>query len=362
MHQSNLTLLPLPFDIESKTILKATNTANKALAELKGVAQTIPNEDILLNSLILQEAKDSSAIENIITTHDEVFKAQLFSELVSVQAKEVMRYGDALRRGFAFVKQYEMLTLNHIKEIQATLEVSSAGFRKLPGTQLKNEATGSVIYTPPQHYDEIVQLMGNLEQYINDGLESEVDPLVKMAIIHHQFESIHPFYDGNGRTGRIINILYLCLRGLLDNPILYLSRYIIRTKADYYRLLNQINIADEHNLQASWETWILYMLKGVTETSKETIALIKAIRTLMKQYKAEIRAQHPKIYSKDLLENLFKHPYTKIEYLQGDIQKQYKTSRKYLEILTESGFLQKEQIGRTNYYINPPLWDLFAGK
>lgn len=352
--------LPFPFDIETKVILKATNEANKALAELKGVAQTIPNEDILLNTLVLQEAKDSSAIENIITTHDEVFKAHLFSDLVSTQAKEVMRYEKALRQGYELVKQYDMLTLNHIVAIQSTLEVSNAGFRKLPGTQLKNDLTGEVIYTPPQHHDEIVRLMSNLEQYINDGIESDVDPLVKMAIIHHQFESIHPFYDGNGRTRRIINILYLCLKNLLDNPILYLSRYIIQTKSDYYRLLSQINKADDAYLQTSWEEWVLYVLKGVTETATETIELIKGIRQLMRAYKLAIQERHPKIYSKDLLENLFKHPYTKIEYLQADLNISYATARNYLNKLCEDQFVEKHPIGKHNYYLNPPLWNLFT--
>ena len=325
-------LLPLLFEVETKKVLKKATEAHAALAELKGVCRTIPNEAIWVNTLILQEAKESSAIENIITTHDELFRADLFSALISRETKEVLNYANSLRLGFRLVKENGFLSNNFILEIQARLEQNRAGFRKVPGTVLKNDKTGEVVHTPPQDYDTIVKLMSNLELFINDK-EDDLDALVKMAIIHHQFETIHPFYDGNGRTGRIINILYLILMGLLDFPILYLSRYIIQHKSEYYRLLQAVRN------EGKWEEWILYMLEGVKQTAKETVILIGEIRQLMDRYKREIREKLPKIYSKDLLENLFKHPYTKIEYLQKDLMCSDRTTIKYLQELTAAGFL-----------------------
>ena len=226
-NQYEIQLLPLAFEVETKQILKKTTSASRALAELKSIAKTIPNTAILTNTLVLQESKDSSEIENIITTHDELFKADIFENMVSSMAtKEVQRYAEALLKGFEIVKHTQLLTANNIISIQTTLERNNAGFRKQAGTSLKNAQTGEVIYTPPQNYDTIADLMTNLVNFINDNELSDLDPLVKMAIIHVQFESIHPFYDGNGRTGRIINILYLILQDLLDTPILYLSRFI----------------------------------------------------------------------------------------------------------------------------------------
>lgn len=297
--------LPLSIEIETKAVLKQAAAAHRYLAELKGVAATIPNESILINTLTLQEAKDSSAIENIITTHDELFKAELFTDYaLSSATKEVRDYAHALREGFALVRQNKILTLSNILHIQQGLEHNSAGLRKTMGTTLKNQQTGETVYTPPQHYDEIYQLMHNLVDFLNDDALSDVDPLIKMAVIHHQFESIHPFYDGNGRTGRIINILYLVTKDLLNLPVLYLSRYIIENKGEYYRLLQSVR-DDEH-----WEDWILYILKGIELTSIQTIALIKNIKILMQDYKRRIRTTLPNIYSQDLLNNLFRHPYS----------------------------------------------------
>ncbi|MBA3806764.1 MAG: Fic family protein, partial [Acidobacteria bacterium] len=230
--------LPLERDLETKAVLKQAAAAHRRLAELKGVARTIPDETILISTLTLQEAKDSSAIENIITTHDELFKAELLIEqLRSPGAKEVQNYAYALRTGFELVRRNKILTDNHILEIQEGLEQNRAGYRRVPGTALKNQQTGETVYTPPQDYDTINRLMRNLSDFINDDSLSDLDPLVKLAIVHHQFESIHPFYDGNGRTGRIINILYLVTKELLDLPVLYLSHFIIQHKAEYYRLL-----------------------------------------------------------------------------------------------------------------------------
>jgi len=346
--------LPLSIDVESKTILKSLPSAHAALAELKGVASTIPNQIILVNTLGLQEAKDSSAIENIITTHDDLYKTELnFDSFKSLEAKEVQNYVSALKKGFELVKSKKLITSNIIIKIQEELEKNNAGFRKLPGTSLKNSTTGEVVYTPPQNIDEIKRLMTNLENFINDKSMCDYDPLVKLAIIHFQFESIHPFYDGNGRTGRIINILYLILEGLQNLPILYLSNYIIHNKTDYYRCLQQIR--DDEN----WEEWILFIIRGIEITSRETINLISQIRELMSEYKYKLRDNY-KFYSQDLLNNLFKHPYTKIEFIVNDLNVSRITAANYLNKLAEDGLLRKERIGTGNYYVNERLFELLA--
>ncbi|UBM61317.1 Fic family protein [Candidatus Sulfidibacterium hydrothermale] len=348
--------LPIEKDIETKRVLKKLASAHRALAELKGVVSTIPNENILINTLGLQEAKDSSAIENIITTHDDIYKADLNLEgFKSLNAKEVQNYISALKKGFALISKKKILTNNDIIEIQSVLEKNRAGFRKLPGTALKNATTGETVYTPPQEYDEIVDLMTNLEQFINDDTMSDFDPLVKMAIIHYQFESIHPFYDGNGRTGRIINVIYLVMKDLLNLPILYLSRYIILNKGNYYKLLQEIRETDD------WENWLLFMLDAVEQISKETIELIGKIRDLIFEYKNILRDNY-KFYSQDLLNNLFKHPYTKIEFIERDLGVSRITAAKYLNELAKDGLLRKEKLGTGNYYINERLMDLLTKK
>ncbi|MEB0263290.1 MULTISPECIES: Fic family protein [unclassified Mucilaginibacter] len=353
----NIPLLPPQKDLESKIVLKKLPSAHRRLAELKGVAATIPNESILINTLALQEAKDSSAIENIITTHDELYKAQLFEELISnASAKEVNNYAEALKHGFDLVRKNKILTTNHIIQIQQILEQNDAGFRKVPGTELINQATGESIYTPPQEYDKIVELIDNMVKFMNDSIDSDLDPLIKMAVIHHQFESIHPFYDGNGRTGRILNILYLVVHDLLDLPILYLSGYIIKNKADYYRLLQKVRDTGE------WEEWIVYMLNGIEQTAKETIVLISQMRSLMQDYKMRIRKELPKVYSQDLLNNIFRHPYTKIEFVMKELMISRLTASKYTALLVKHGFLKKEKIGRSNFYINVPLFRLFKNE
>ena len=346
--------LPLPVELETTKVLKALPAAHAALAELKGMASTIPNQNILINTLGLQEAKDSSAIENIITTHDDLFKSELnLDAFKSLEAKEVQNYISALKKGFELLKTNGLLTNKTIIKIQETLEDNNAGFRKLPGTALKNAVTGEVIYTPPQNYDEIVHLMSNLEKYINDPEMQDCDPLIKMAMIHFQFESIHPFYDGNGRTGRIINILYLILEGLQNLPILYLSNYIIKHKADYYRILQKVR---EENL---WEEWLLFMIKGVEITAKETIVLIASIKDLMLYYKHKLRNNY-KFYSQDLLNNLFTHPYTKIEFLVNDLGVSRLTAANYLNKLAEDKMLRKDKLGTGNYYINEALVEILT--
>jgi Fic family protein len=345
--------LPLDFDLETKTIMKKTAAARSALAEMKGAALSIPNESILISTLSLQEAKDSSAIENIITTHDELYQGDyLKKEFKSIASKEVHNYAEALRWGFETVRQKGFLTNNHIIQMQATLEENDAGFRKVPGTELKNEQTGEIVYTPPQTHDEVVAFMSNLEQFINDNALSDWDPLVKMAIIHHQFESIHPFYDGNGRTGRIINILYLVKEGMLNLPILYLSRYINQNKGDYYRLLQKVRTEN------AWEEWVLYILDGVEQTSLQTIKIIEGIKKLMQSHKDKMRIELPKIYSQDLLNNLFRHPYTKIDFVMEETGVSRKTAAKYLDELDKIGIVSKQKIWKDNYYINTDLYNL----
>ena len=352
MSQYALPILPLQQDIESKIVLKKVALAHKALAELNGVAEAIPNEVIILNTLSLQEAKDSSAIENIITTHDELFSSDnIAQQFASSAAKEVYNYATALKEGFNIVRQKQLITCNQIIEIQAVLENTRAGFRKLPGTALKNDQTGETVYTPPQSHDEIVDLMRNLESFINDNTLTDIDPLIKMAIIHHQFESIHPFYDGNGRTGRIINILYLVKEDLLHLPILYLSRYINQHKGNYYHLLQETRITQD------WEPWILFMLEAVEQTAIQTTGIIRGIKKLMMDYKQKIRTELPKVYSQDLINNLFKHPYTKIEFLVEDLGITRQTASKYLDQLIVLELVTLHKIGKENFYINVALYN-----
>ena len=349
-----LEYLPNKLDLETKKVLKSLPSAHASLAELKGIASTIPSQNILINTLGLQEAKDSSAIENIITTHDDLYKSELnLDSITSLNAKEVQNYISALKKGFELTAESGLITTRTILKIQEELEQNKAGFRKLPGTTLKNTVTGEIIYTPPQNFDEITNLMTNLENFINRKEICNYDPIIKMAIIHYQFESIHPFYDGNGRTGRILNILYLILEDLQSLPILYLSSYIIANKSDYYRLLQEVR---EKN---NWEEWLLFMIKGVEQTSKETIILIIQIRELMQLYKNRLRENY-KFYSQELLNNLFKHPYTKIEFVVKDLRVSRITAANYLNKLAEDGLLKKEKLGTGNYYINTPLFELLS--
>ncbi|WP_111668971.1 Fic family protein [Algoriphagus litoralis] len=351
-------LIPLPYaeDLETKSILKQLPAAHAALAELKGIVQSIPNQIILLNTLGIQEAKDSSSVENIITTHDDLYKANLDFEVnISPDIKEVQNYVAAMKRGFELVQAQGLLTNQTILKIQETLEGNNAGFRKLPGTALKNAQTGENVYLPPQDPEEILNLMTNLEQFIHNVEMSDYDPLVKMAIIHFQFESIHPFYDGNGRTGRILNILYLVLTGLQKLPILYLSSHIIRNKTDYYRLLQGVRE------NGDWESWISYMIQGVENTAKESILLIEELKILMAEMKNTLRNNY-KFYSQELLNNLFAHPYTKIEFLVRDLGVSRITAANYLNQLAADGVLRKERLGTGNYYVNEKLFALLSSR
>ena len=351
--------LPLSYDLETKAVLKQLSQSNRWLAELKGMAKTIPNEQILIRTLTLQEARDSTEVKNIVTTQDDLYKASLdLSEFIKdPAAKEVLNYREAITLGFEQLKQRHLLTNNVIKEIQEKFVHNRAGFRNLPGTTLKDEQ-GNVIYVPPQDGELINSAMDNLEAFINDENLSDMDPLIKMAIIHHQFESIHPFYNGNGRTGRIINILYLVTTGLLDYPILYLSRYITHHKTEYYQLIQSIRDKEGDNF-AEWEQWVLFMLKGVEETASEAIVLIGEIGKLMSEYKLELRQLFKKLYRQELLNNLFAHPYTKVGFVEHDLMITNKTASRYLDKMVKAGLLEKKKLGRENYYINTRLFEIF---
>ena len=306
------------------------------------------------------EAKDSSEVENIVTTQDDLYQgaAESFSNFVANSAtKEVLNYREVLQHGFHLVKEKGVLTSSVIKEIQKMLEHNSAGFRSVPGTALKR-SDGKTVYTPPQDKQTILELMDNLERFINDDSLSELDPLIKLAIIHHQFESIHPFYDGNGRTGRIICVLYLVLTGCFDLPILYLSRYITHNKGEYYRLIQAIRDKNEDNA-AEWEAWILFMLKGIEETAIETTRLVKGISKLMAEFKTVLRTKFGKQYRHELLNNLFFHPYTKVEFLEKEMMVSRITANRYLNVLVKTGLIERIKIGRSYYYINLPLMNLF---
>jgi len=357
--QYDIPKLPLPYDLESKEVLKQLNKSNKSLAELKGIAATIPNEKILISTLSLQEAKDSSEVENIVTTQDDLYKASidLHKDYISAATKEVLNYREAIQLGFNLVRKNKILRNNDIKQIQECLEKNHAGFRSVPGTALKR-SDGVVVYTPPQDKILIENLMQNLELFINSEGLCDVDPLIKMAVIHHQFESIHPFYDGNGRTGRIINVLYLVMKDLLDLPILYLSRYITQNKGEYYRLIQAIRDKNTDNGE-EWKQWIIFMLKAIEETAIDTITMVKGISKLMNEYKQVLRPLFESSYKHELLNNLFFHPYTKIDFMQKDMMISRQTSAKYLDKIVEAGLLTKMKFGRENYYVNNRLMNLF---
>lgn len=339
--------LPPSVNLETVAILKALNKASRALGELKGELSKIPNAQILIDTLVLQEAKDSNAIENIVTTGDEMYQASIDEKVSSDTAREALNYGSALKEGFRIVQEKGVLINTDIQKIQALVSPNHP-IRKIPGTVLKNPTTEEVVFTPPQDYNEILELLSNFEKYVNDASFHEIDSLIKMPVIHYQFESIHPFYDGNGRTGRLINMLYLVHQNLLNIPVLYLSSYIVRNKSDYYRLLQEVRINN------AWEEWIVWMLKGVEQTSRETIVVVHKIHELMNAYKVKIR-DNCSFYSHDLINILFKHPYTKIENISKELKVHRNTASSYLKKLCELGVLVKNKRGKQNYYINVQL-------
>ena len=343
--------IPSNASLDVKAVWQNLAEAHRHLAELKGLCEALPNRGILLDTLSIQEAKDSSEIEQIITTHDELYAYEP-SVSSSAAAKEVQNYIAALRVGYQDVLESSLIRLNTILRVQEEVEQNGAGLRKVPGTVLKNQMSGATTYEPPQDARVIEKLMTDLVEFIHAN--DELDPLLRMAITHHQFESIHPFYDGNGRTGRILNLLILQREGLLDLPVLYLSRYITSTKSQYYQLLQFTRESND------WVDWCVYIVKGVALTAKSEIKLIKKLRDLMQATKCRLRDDLPKIYSQELLNNLFRYPYTRIEFLEKDLGVSRITAAKHLDTLALNGYLEKRKIGRKNFYINHPLFGLLT--
>lgn len=345
---NELPLLPPKAQIETTAILKKTIAASRALSELKGAITNLPNPTLFLDPIQLQEAQASSAIENIITTHDELFKQSIADKkIVNPAVKEVLHYKDALWHGLEVMKKKPLLTTNLFIKLVQLIKENNAGIRNGPGTQLKNPATGKVVYTPPEGEGVIRQKLKNLEDFIH--AEDEIDPLVKMAIIHYQFEAIHPFFDGNGRTGRIILLLYLKLTGLLDLPALFLSGYIMENKEAYYKNLRSVTEKND------WQGWIRYMLDMIETTAKKDRQRIAQIEKLMGTMGAEILAKLPKVYSKDLMKVLFRLPYTKRQFLEEAGLGNLKTVGNYLKELEKAGFLKSEQVGKEKLYLNHQL-------
>ena len=344
-------LPPLREKVETFEILRQTNKSTAALAELKGIAKTIPNQAMLINAIVLQEARDSSEIENIITTQDELYKALTANKNnISAETKEVVNYRKAIFHGYDLVKMQGFLRVNDIVAMQQALVDNTAGIRSTPGTVLKNDKTGEVVYTPPQDKDEIVGLLTNFIHHYNEP--DELSPLINLAILHYQFESIHPFYDGNGRTGRILNILYLILNGLIDVPILYLSSYITKNKPEYYRLLNQTNRT------GNWEEWIMFMLKAVEYTSLDTISRISNIKSLLDATIIKVQEKAPKVYRKEFVELLFEQPYSKIEFVVNKLGVERKAASRYLKELEAIGIVESQKVGRETIYINKELIEI----
>ncbi len=348
---NDLPLLPPKGDIENKETLKKVIAASRALSELKGAITNLPNPTLFIDTINLQEAKASSAIENIITTEDELFKASISDKVIDDPAtKEVIHYKDALWYGIKRIEKKPVLNTTLFIEIMQIIKENSSGIRNAPGTQLKNPATGQVVYTPPEGETIIRDKLKNLEDFIH--AEDDIDPLIKMAIIHYQFEAIHPFFDGNGRTGRILILLYLKFSSLIDLPALYLSNYIIHHKSQYYSYLRKVT---EEN---GWLGWILYMLEMIEKTALRGRQQIASIDQLMLEMGNQIQKKLPKVYSKDIIEQLFKLPYTKRSYLQNAGLGNLKTVGNYLKALEDAGFLKSEQVGKEKLYLNFKLLDI----
>lgn len=345
--------LPLSIDLNDVETLKLLSNANNKVGELKGIINQLPNPQILLNAITLGEAKDSSEIENIVTTYDEIYKEMTSESSISANAKEVLRYRRAISLGFEELKRNGFISIRSLINIQNCIESDKGGIRKLPGTVIKNTRTGEILHTPPQSEAEILDYLSNLEKYINQ--DNEYDPLINMGVIHYQFETIHPFYDGNGRTGRILNVLFLVMMNKLSYPVLYLSRYIIQNKDEYYTLLRECN-NNEENIRI----FVRYMLKGIEATSDFTIRFIDEIIQSMEQTAMLMKERLPKIYSKELVEYLYYEFYTKNEYLRNEFKISRSTANKYLKLLEEQGFVISEKVGKEVIYKNVALFNLMG--
>lgn len=343
---NDLPLLPPSIDLEAAGILKKAIIANRKLAELKGLVKSIPNQGVLINGIVLQEARLSSEIENIVTTNDELYRAAADEKLTTnPHAKEVLLYRQALWHGFKSIKKKPLAT-NLFIEIAEIIKGKNIGVRKVPGTKIAN-SKGEVIYTPPEGESIIRDKLSNLEKFMH--AEDDIDPLIKLALLHYQFEAIHPFVDGNGRTGRIINILFLVEKGLLDSPILFLSHYILRTKPTYYAGLRNITEQD------AWVDWVMYMLEAIETTATETQERVNNILSAMEKARQVVQKKAPKIYSKDLIEIIFQNPYCKIRFLEDAGLAKRQTASMYLQTLEKLGLLKSVKMGLEKYYINNTL-------
>lgn len=344
---NDLPLLPPMIELETSAVLKKAISANRRLAELKGLVNSIPNQSILINGIVLQEARLSSEIENIVTTNDELYRAASDENLATdPHSKEVLRYRQALWHGHKALKN-RPLSVNLFIEIASIIKNMDIDVRRVPGTKIASSRT-EIIYTPPEGENLIRDKLSNLEKFIHAD-DDGIDPLIKMAVMHYQFEAIHPFVDGNGRTGRIINILYLIEKGLLATPILYHSHYILRTKSTYYKNLRRVTE------EGAWIDWILYMLETIEATAIETQQRVSKILDMMDKTKQLVQAKAPKIYSKDLIELIFAHPYCKVRFIEEAGLAKRQTASVYLKVLEKIGLLRSIKYGREQYYINDKL-------
>jgi len=348
---NQLPALPPPGDLEGRNVLKRCITARAALAELKLAAELIPNQAVLINALPLLEAQASSEIENIVTTSDRLFQFRDQAERADPATREALRYSTALMEGFNALKKRPLNT-RLCEQICSRIKGVEMQVRRVPGTTLANEASGEVIYTPPAGESLLRDLLANWERYLHD--DGDTDPLVRMAVAHYQFEAIHPFTDGNGRTGRILNSLFLIERELLTLPILYLSRYIIQNKSDYYRLLLAVT------READWEPWVLYILRGIEETALWTTAKITAIRALSALTIDHVRQSAPKIYSRELVDTIFELPYCRIQNLVAKGLCERQAASRYLKQLVNIGVLQEVSVGREKLFLHPRLLQLLT--
>ncbi|MFN8282826.1 MAG: Fic family protein [Chitinophagales bacterium] len=348
--------LPPKANLETIELLKLTIKANKLLAELKGYCQTLPNPNLLLNTIVLQESKESSAIENIVTTQDELYKAtlDLGNSIKNSAAKEVIQYRQAMYWGLEQMQKNGLITTNLLVGIMQRLRGTTENIRKNPGTKLANPISKDIVYTPPEGEEIIRTKLAALEKFINDDEFSDLDHLTKMALIHYQFEAIHPFSDGNGRTGRILNVLYLINKDLIGLPVLYLSYYIIQNKPDYYRLLREVTE------NGNWTEWVAFIIKGVGDTASLTLNKINAILKLRADSENLLKITLKSSYSRELVDLLFSHPYIKIKILEENNIAKRQTAAEYLKKLEHAGILNSIKVGKENYYINYQLMNILS--
>lgn len=347
-----MTKLPYSFNFDDADVLKALVRANHVLGQLNGAINLLPNPYVIFNAITLGEAKESSEIENIVTTFDEIFKEMSLSK-TDPASKEILNYRQAMLKGYELVRENGFISANHIVQIHHIVEPETGDVRKLPGTVIMNTKTGEIVHTPPQNYEEIIDYLSNLEKYINEPELEDTDPVLKMAVIHFQFESIHPFYDGNGRTGRMLNILYLALAKKLDIPILYLSKYINQNRSRYYETLNAASKSTEN-----FKAYLLFMIRGVYEMSDFTLKFIHSFIKTMNEASQIIKERCPKIHSQELVEHLFFDFYTKNNYLCEKLGISRNTASKYLHELSLAGILIEEKISKNKLYKNAFLYNL----